>query len=186
MGPSPKSQALKETLEGSTVSIGINESRFPLLRLCRYLYEESDPLATTSPQGTGTRNARRLTKFLLALNDTSQELSKALMRGSGVQARPARSSAAASRQARASELGCAQDPRAPDAEILRDQGPRQEHHRCTAGSLWPGERRGRARCRAQGTALSLGQRRNGLWCARIAAPDFAIQAVLPCVKLEQS
>src|SRR5215469_9598366 len=90
LGPSRKSQALKETLEGSTVSIGINESRFPLLRLCRYLYEESDPLATTSPQGTGTRNARRLTKFLLALNDTSQELSKALMRGSGVQARPAR------------------------------------------------------------------------------------------------
>ena len=40
----------------------------------------------------------------------------------------------------------------------------QKHHPCGAGSYGLVERRGRLRRRAQGTALSLGQRPNELWC----------------------
>src|SRR5258708_4440241 len=66
------------------------------------------------------------------------------------------------REARAHHLGCTKDSRASDPQILRDQNSGQEHHSCAARS--PVERRGRARRRAQGTALSLGQRPNELWC----------------------
>src|SRR5712692_7363475 len=68
------------------------------------------------------------------------------------------------REARARELGCPQDSRAPPAQILRNSDPGQEHHPCGARSPWLVERRGRLRRRAQGTALSLGQRPNELWC----------------------
>src|SRR2546425_8460623 len=42
------------------------------------------------------------------------------------------------REARARELGCPQDSRAPPAQILRNSDPGQEHHPCGARSPWPG------------------------------------------------
>src|SRR6266851_5551287 len=42
------------------------------------------------------------------------------------------------REARALQLGCPQDSRAPPAQILRNSHPGQEHHPCGARSPWPG------------------------------------------------
>jgi hypothetical protein len=42
------------------------------------------------------------------------------------------------REARACQLGCPQDPRAANPQILRNHNSRQEHHPCGARSPWPG------------------------------------------------
>ena len=42
------------------------------------------------------------------------------------------------REAGAPQLGCSQNPRTPDAPVLRHSDPCQKHHPCGAGSPWSG------------------------------------------------
>jgi putative transposase len=60
--------------------------------------------------------------------------------------------------------GRPQDPRAPTPQILRHQIPAKSTIHAVLDRHGLVERRGRLRTRAQGTALSLGNTPNELWC----------------------